>query len=212
MVLFLRNCYLYVLVLIYAISVSVLHFGFLQPVSDSLSFALLFGLCFPLISWLLVRRSSPYIPDRFTFSGEKYIVSVLVLFIVWYISYGTGWINHLVSKNILDTPWKNAFFILFKKLCVFVIIPYFIYGAFGFRPEDFGFSVRRPGKKVSRTILVFLLLSICMLVFQLFIGRGAEPLRRGQFTISQLLYGLPLCFLWYVFEVGLVEEFFFSEP
>lgn len=40
-------------------------------------------------------------------------------------------------------------------------------------------------------------------------GNGAAPIRRGEFHASQLAIGLPLCFAWLLFEVGLVEEFFF---
>lgn len=206
---FFRNVYLYVFVVVYAASIAVLHFEFQQPVSDSLSFALIFGLGFPGTAWLLLRQCTPYMPDRPAFAGEKYIIAILVLFIVWYISYGTGWMNRLASRDILETPWKNSVFILFKKLGVFVFIPLLMYRAFGFRREDFGFSIRRPGKKISRTLLIFIVLSICILGFQFFGGRGAEPLRSGQFSFYRVLYGVPLCFLWYFFEVGLVEEFFF---
>src|SRR5438094_9589758 len=48
-----------------------------------------------------------------------------------------------------------------------------------------------------------------LLAFQFFLGNGAVPIRQGKFTAAQLLIGLPLCFIWLVIEVGLVEEFFF---
>jgi membrane protease YdiL (CAAX protease family) len=204
-----RNVYLYVFVLVYVLSVSILHFEFQQPVSDSLPLALVFGVCFPLISWSLVRNYSPYRQDRAAFPGEIFIIFSLVLFVVWYIAYGTGWMNRLASKSILETPWKNSIFVLCKKLSVFVILPFLIYYAFGFRLNDFGFSIFRAGKKPGRTLLIFIVLSVCILIFQLVAGRGADAFRKGAFTPSQLLYGFPLCFIWYLIEVGLVEEFFF---
>jgi membrane protease YdiL (CAAX protease family) len=48
-----------------------------------------------------------------------------------------------------------------------------------------------------------------ILLFQLFFGNGAKPIREGLITNKQLLIGLPLLFIWLIFEVGLVEEFFF---
>ena len=209
MVRFLQNKYLIAFVFIYSAAVAVLHFGFQQPVSDSLSFALLFGCCFPFISWILVRNCYPYLADRPAFRRELYILTGLVLLIVWYISYGTGWINSLVFKNIQAVPWQNSFFILLKKLVVFVLLPFFIYQAFGFRLQDFGFSIHRPGKKLGVTVFIFVVLAVTISVFQLFWGHGGEPVRKGVFSSSQLLLGLPLCFAWYFFEVGLVEEFFF---
>jgi uncharacterized protein len=204
-----RNKYFIAFLVVYAAAVFILHFGFQHSFADSLFFALLFGACFPMITWLLVRHLTPCLEDRPGFKSEKYILAGLVLFIVWYISYGTGWMNLLVSKEVLDTPWKNSFFVLFKKFLVFVIIPYFIYRLHGFRARDFGMSVRRPGKWLIRTIMIFVSLSLLVLLFQLFLGHGGGQFRNGQFNATQLLFGLPLCFLWYFLEVGLVEEFFF---
>jgi membrane protease YdiL (CAAX protease family) len=48
-----------------------------------------------------------------------------------------------------------------------------------------------------------------LLAFQFFLGNAAAPILQGKFTTNQLLLGLPLCFVWLVIEVGLVEEFFF---
>ena len=204
-----RHKYLIAVLIIYAAAVAVLNFGFQQPLADSLFFAFIFGICFPMISWLLVRHLTPWLQDRPVFKGEKYILSGLVLFIVWYISYGTGWMNSLIPKSFLAIPWENSFFILVKKFLVFVIIPFFIYRLYGFSAGDFGLSVRRPGKELSRTLLILVTLSILILLFQLFLGHGGGQLRKGQTSATQFLYGLPLCFVWYFFEVGLVEEFFF---
>jgi len=204
-----RNRYFIAFLVIYAAATTILHFGFQQSFTDSLFFALIFGAGFPMITWLLVRHLTPWLEDQPGFKSEKYILAGLVLFIVWYISYGTGWMNLLVSQEVLRTPWKNSFFVLFKKLLVFVIIPFSIYRLCGFGARDFGLSVRRPGKKLSRTIIIFICLSILVVAFQLFLGHGGGQFRNGQFSATQLLFGLPLCFLWYFLEVGLVEEFFF---
>jgi uncharacterized protein len=204
-----RNRYFITFLIVYTAAITILHFGFRHSFADSLFFALIFGICFPMITWLLVRHLIPWPEDKPGFKSEKYILAGLVLFIIWYISYGTGWMNFLVSQKVLREPWKNSFFVLFKKLLVFVIIPFSIYSLCGFGARDFGLSVRRPGKKLSRSVVIFVSLSILVVVFQVFLGHGSEQLRKGQFSVIQLLLGLPLCFLWYFLEAGLVEEFFF---
>ncbi len=209
MVQLIRNKYLIGFIITWAVSVSILHVGFQQPVSDSVSIAFIFGIFFPLLAWILVRRFHPELPDKPAFNKEIFIIGSLILLIVWYISYGTGWINNLAPKNILSTAWKNSIFILLKKLLIFFGIPFFVYWMFGFRMRDFGFSLRRMGPRPGRLVLVFIILSVAIFLFQFYFGHGAEPLRKGQYTQSQLMIGLPLCFIWYFFEVGLVEEFFF---
>ena len=45
--------------------------------------------------------------------------------------------------------------------------------------------------------------------FQYFLSGGGAAFRHEHFTPFELLIGLPLCFVWLLLEVGLVEEFFF---
>jgi len=47
------------------------------------------------------------------------------------------------------------------------------------------------------------------LLSNIFSAAGGAAFRHGQFTVNQLLVGLPICFIWLFVEVGLVEEFFF---
>jgi len=52
-------------------------------------------------------------------------------------------------------------------------------------------------------------MSAVFVAFQYFVSSGGAAFRREHFTAFQLLVGLPLCFIWLLLEVGLVEEFFF---
>jgi len=52
-------------------------------------------------------------------------------------------------------------------------------------------------------------LVLFFILFNYFVGRGAEPIREGHFSAMQLIIGMPLSFIWLLLEVGLVEEFFF---
>jgi len=78
-----------------------------------------------------------------------------------------------------------------------------------FKLSDFGLIVK--AKKLftlKNTVILFVMVSM-ILLFQFFIGIGAKLIREGLITNKQLLFGLPLLFIWLIFEVGLVEEFFF---
>jgi membrane protease YdiL (CAAX protease family) len=204
-----RIRYIIGFILIWTVSAGILHFGFQQPLSDSLPIGLIFGFCFPFITRLMVRHFHPKIAGRPAFNKEGLVISALVLWIVWYISYGTGWINSLVSTNLLASPRANAVYVLLKKGLIFFVIPFIVYRGFGFRLKDFGFSIRRATPGFGRAVLIFIVLSAAIILFQFYFGRGAESFIKGNFSRHQLLTGLPVCFAWYFFEVGLVEEFFF---
>ncbi len=97
-----------------------------------------------------------------------------------------------------------------KKLFVFVAVPFAIFRlCFGYRVRDFG--VQREGLRALRGnhLLVVLVVGGAFLAFQYFVSGGGAAFRSEHFTAFQLLLGLPLCFVWLLLEVGLVEEFFF---
>jgi membrane protease YdiL (CAAX protease family) len=52
-------------------------------------------------------------------------------------------------------------------------------------------------------------MTFMLFLVQFYMGNGAKPIREGLFTQKQLLFGLPLFYIWLIFEVGIVEEFFF---
>lgn len=204
-----RNKYSIAFILLYVASITVLAFVFHQPFAGLVTPLLFFGILFSLVAWLLLRNSAIPFPGRTAFRGEALIITALVVFFAWYVTYGSSLINQLIPQDIIETGWKNDIAILIKKLLVFVIVPFGIYNSAGFSVKDFGFIPGRKNLFGKRTILVFIVLSVMILLFQYFLSGGAEPVRKGQFSTQQLLYGLPLLFSWLFIEVGLVEEFFF---
>lgn len=203
-----RNRYVIAYLAIYLISLSVLYFQFHQPLMDLLPVFLCVGFAFSIIAWLLVK-DIPAAFDKPAFKNEALVIGALILYFLFYVTYGTSLINKLLPASVLDIRWKNDFVVLIKKLVVFVVIPFFIYKSFGFSVKDFGLKPG-PGQIFSRrNIFIFLVLSVAVLLFQFFLSGGARPVREGQFTGMQLLKGLPLLFLWLFIEAGLVEEFFF---
>jgi membrane protease YdiL (CAAX protease family) len=82
---------------------------------------------------------------------------------------------------------------------------------FRLRSFDSASVIQREGLCALRgnQLLVVLIVGGAFLAFQYFVSGGGAAFRRGHFTTFQLLLGLPLCFVWLLLEVGLVEEFFF---
>ena len=60
-----------------------------------------------------------------------------------------------------------------------------------------------------KNFVILFALALVIFLFQFFLGNGAKPVREGLITTRQLLIGLPLLYIFLIFEVGLVEEFFF---
>ena len=84
-----------------------------------------------------------------------------------------------------------------------------VYKGFGYRVRDF--RIQREGLRAlcSSHLPVVLATSGALLAFQYFFSGGVAAFRHEHFTVIQLFLGLPLCFIWLLLEVGLVEEFFF---
>ena len=204
----LKNKYLIFYLLLYAAVLFHLHFFYQQPFADFLSAFLILGVGFSLLAWLLTRNlQTPF--HKPAFKNEIWVLILFVLWIVFYITYGGKLINQLLPKEWIVNEQANSFIIFFRKLLFFVVVPFLIYKGFGFSLKDFGFS--NPSLKTfsRQSILIFIVLSIAALLFQYFLSEGSKPLLDGQFSSLQLIKGLPLCFLYLLFDAGLIEEFFF---
>jgi membrane protease YdiL (CAAX protease family) len=137
------------------------------------------------------------------------LVACIVALSVYLVG-GPQWIDNHLPQTWIDSPQIKFFITLVKKLIVFVLIPFGIFRfAFGYRLRDFG--IQHEGFRALRGnhLPMVLVVGSALLAFQFFLGNGAAPIRQGKFTARQLLFGLRLCFVWLVIEVGLVEEFFF---
>ena len=80
---------------------------------------------------------------------------------------------------------------------------------FGYSLKDFGIQFKNTGSNWKSHLPVMVGLVLFFILFNYFVGRGAEPIREGHFSAMQLIIGMPLSFIWLLLEVGLVEEFFF---
>jgi len=204
-----RNKYFIAFFLLYSASIALLTLVFHQPFTNLVIPFLFFGILFSLIAWVFLKDLVPSFQDKPAFKGELFIVAGLVLFFTWYVTYGSSVINKFIPQTATESGWKNAVAVLIKKLLVFVTVPFLLYKIAGFSWKDFGLRIGRMNLFNKRTILVLVVLSALILIFQYFFSGGARSVREGQFNSHQFIIGLPLLFLWLFIEVGLVEEFFF---
>lgn len=117
----------------------------------------------------------------------------------------------LLVFRVVPQRWKETFVrekipTLLYKLIVFVMLPIAVLRLFWNSSwTNLGFS---PGD-VHGQLLAVVALTIFFGGFNLFVGSAAAPIRARQFSGRQLTFGFLITFIWNIFEVGLVEEFFF---
>lgn len=176
---------------------------------DALSGIIIFGIFFPLIAWATTWRARPLPVAARRSGGEMALLFVCLVLVTLYLIWGAT-----ISESLISADWASPrtkfLIILARKLIVFVGVPFILFRLiFGYRWRDFGVQGAGLRALAGNHLLVVLVLSGLILLFQYFAGSGAKPIREGEFHASQLLIGLPLCFAWLFLEVGLVEEFFF---
>jgi membrane protease YdiL (CAAX protease family) len=169
-----------------------------------------FGIVLPLIAWLTTRNAVPLSISVRSGVPELIILVAYVVALSLYLIGGPQWIDQHLPSALTDSQRTRFVITLAKKLLVFVVIPFAIFRfCFGYRLRDFG--IQRQGLRALRGghLPVVLAVGGAFLAFQYFLSGGGAAFRREHFTAFQLLVGLPLCFIWLLLEVGLVEEFFF---
>lgn len=195
-------------VLVYCIALLMLHFQYQIPWTDFGPIVLITGGVFCTLAWLLTRKlHAPWQHPPFRYEG--WLLVFLVCLIVGYITYGGTWINSLFPKSWTENPRINDLLIFVRKLFFFVALPYLLYRNKGFTTRDFGLSKPAMSLRSPRAILILLLFSTGAIAFQLLFGAQANNFRHYAFSSASFFWELPLCFLYLLLDVGLIEEFFF---
>ena len=169
-----------------------------------------FGIVLPFIAWIATRNAVPLSISIQPQASELIVLIGYIIALSLYLIGGPQWIDQHLPSGWTDSLRIKFVITLAKKLLVFVAIPLAIFRfGFGYRIRDFG--IQRESLRALRGshLLVVLTMSGALLAFQYFLSGGGAAFRREHFTVLQMFLGLPLCFVWLLFEVGLVEEFFF---
>lgn len=197
-------------ILVYIASLAILFQSENYSVEEAVFALLIFGLFFSSVAWLATKWANPLEFLINPTTKEMLFVTGYVVFLFLYLIFGVSAINNLLPKTWIEN--EQSFFVvgIIKKLLVFVIIPYFLFkNLFGYSAKDFGFQRKAITEFFKSHLPVALIMSILVLLLNYFIGNGAKPIRNGEFATQQILIALPLSFIVLIFEVGLVEEFFY---
>ena len=170
------------------------------PLSESLAVIVIIGVGFTGLVYAVTPTVEAPVATSVTSSELIFTLAYLALIsalLVFFKPVPQAWKNNFVKKSAASLAYKLVVFVIIPLLCLRVI--------WGESWEQLGFSA----KNVPGQALAALILAICFGGFNLVAGSGAAPIRARAFSARQLAIGFPLVFLWNIFEVGLVEEFFF---
>lgn len=204
----LKNKYFISGLLIYIAAVLYLHFGFQQSFNDILPAFLFLGVGFSSLAWFLTKEF-PVSYHKMKLRKEEWLLLLLVSWIVFYITYGGSLINQIIPKTWQSDEQVFTIIVFIKKFLFFVIVPFILYRASGFSLKDFGLTGTSLKFFNKKALIIFLIFSAAAILFQYFFSESNKKLQEGHFTVSQLSIGMPLVFIYLVFDAGLIEEFFF---
>jgi membrane protease YdiL (CAAX protease family) len=196
---------------IYAASLAHLNGRGAFPLEEALAILVIVGFGFSFLAWVTTIGVKPE-PLAVGSPGPQAAVAlVLVAAIAFYLVAVRSAVDGLVpgaaqgGDDLAHEAWKLAW-----KLMAFVVVPLYVFrGLFGATWAEFGLTAASSRRLLGRDGLAVLIIGAAVIAFQYAAGKAAEPFREGKYALEALQLGLPLAFAWLVFEVGLVEEFFF---
>ncbi len=157
------------------------------------------GLLFPAIALFFTRKSAPLTHQVRQPMRESVLLLAYLVFVAFVLVKGFG-----PAGKIVPEP-QHILAILALKLVLFVTLPalLLVIASRYSLSQLFTFSLK------GRDLLPALFLSLAAMAMQTFLGRGLHDIREAGLSPQLLLLATPLTFLFPLFEVGLVEEFFF---
>lgn len=167
--------------------------------SEAISALVVLGLVFPALSWLCTRSQSSLPIAVRNANLESLLLILYLLAVVWVIVFGFERVARISAEPL------HSVVLLIVKLVVFVLIPAGLIAKVG----HYSFRDMMPTSLKPRALLPALWMSLAVLLMQAFLGRGLRDIRGAHQSASALMFAAPLCFVWLMLEVGVVEEFFF---
>jgi membrane protease YdiL (CAAX protease family) len=166
---------------------------------EAVAGVIILGLAFPALALVFTRRAAPLDHHVRDPERECLLLFVYLLFIGFVLVKGFGPAGRVAAEPL------HTLAVFAMKLLVFVLLPAALLTLWQRYPliELFTFSFR------WRAIIPAVWMSLAALAMQSFLGRGLHDIRMSSLPASALLLATPLSLLFLLFEVGLVEEFFF---
>jgi uncharacterized protein len=155
------------------------------------------GLGFSLLAWLVTLKAQP-LPYLVKQPGKEVVLLLGYLFVLaGYLTWG--------HNPVQSEPWRSLAG-LGIKLALFVVLPAGLFCVLW--KYKFG-ELLAISSDARRHLWPAVGMSVVMVAFQRVFGKGLGDLRGSGLSSTAIAVGAPLVFLFLLFEVGLVEEFFF---
>ena len=169
------------------------------PPEEALAGFVLLALIFPALALLVTRRTEPLACSVRHPWRESLVLLFYLVFVALVLVQGFG-----PARSIKTEP-QHTLAIFALKLVLFVTLPAFLLVLVErYSLSDlFTFALRRSA------LLPALWMSLAGIAMQAFLGRGLRDIHDAGLSAQALFFGMPLSFAFLLFEVGLVEEFFF---
>lgn len=196
--------------ILYIIVLLMMKFVENYPISEAIAVVLIIGVFFSFVAHITSRTAKKLSDSKPVQRNEILVLVSLIVYITVVLSFGIDQIKASFSQLFLENSVAKEIITITYKLVLFFIVPFFVYKyIYKFNISDFGLRVKIKDFFTRKNLTIMFAMATTLLLFQFFLGNGAKPIREGVFTIKQLSIGLPLFYIWLLFEVGLVEEFFF---
>jgi len=187
--------------LLYALLLAAMHFGYGFGVTEPVLVLLLFGLGLSLLALWTTRHAQPRNITVKHPRQESAILGGYLVIVVSFITWGLPGVR-LISAQ----PMLHAALVTIAKLLVIVIVPFAIWrAAWRYRVREF-VDLRAAISGHWRALVV---VSLALLTLQALLGRARTDLATLHPSASELLVAVGLTSVWLFVEVGIVEEFFF---
>ena len=168
-------------------------------VSEALAALVILGVLLPALAMLATRRV-PALPHVVRRPGIETVVLLMYLVVIaWVLVSGFGRVARITTEPL------HSLVLLGVKLVVFVAVPATIILALGRYKITELMSISLKW----RALRPALVMSVAVLLMQSLLGRGLRDIRDAHLPPWVLAAATPLCFIWLMIEVGIVEEFFF---
>jgi len=186
---------------IYALFLAAMHaengFGLAEP----LLVLLVFGVGLSLLALWTTHHVTPRNITVKHPKQESAVLAAYLVIVVVFITWGLSAVRLVTAQPVMHAALVTA-----AKLLVFVVVPFALWRVtWRYRTTDFvDFRSGMMGHWKA-----FVVISLALVILQALLGRARADLAALHPSVPELLAAVGITFVWFVIEVGIVEEFFF---